>query len=378
MPDQHALLSASSSDRWIHCPPSARLSEAFEDPGSSYAAEGTAAHAVCEYKLRKALGMQTENPAGNIDSYDSSMEEYAESYVSFVLSRIAEAKKTCPDPVVLVEQRVDFSLWVEQGFGTADCVIIADGLMEIVDFKFGMGILVDAEENPQLMCYGLGALDQFGSIYDVDTVRLTIFQPRRDNLSWWEISKDNLLRWADGVLKPAAELAFAGEGNFLCGKWCTFCRAKSTCRARADRNLELAGYDFAPAPLLTDEDVEDILGRIDDLVSWANDVKEFALTQAIGGKVWSGYKLVEGKSNRRYVNDEAVAEAVEKTGFDPYEKKLLGITAMQKMLGKTRFEEVLAGLVEKPAGKPTLVPESDGRPAMNNAKTDFYDKEEIK
>ena len=372
MPDQHALLSASSSDRWIHCPPSARLSEAFEDPGSSYAAEGTAAHAVCEYKLRKALGMKAENPAGNIDSYDPSMEGYADSYVAFVLSRIAEAKKTCTDPVVLVEQRVDFSFWVEQGFGTCDCLILGDGLLEIVDFKFGMGILVDAKENPQLMCYSLGALDQFGSIYDVETVRLTIFQPRRDNLSWWEISKDDLLRWADGVLKPAADLAFAGEGKFLCGKWCTFCRAKSTCRARADRNIELAGYDFAPAPLLTDEDVEDILGRIDDLVSWANDIKEFALSQAIGGKVWNGYKLVEGKSNRRYVNDDAVADAVEKAGYDPYEKKLLGITAMQKMLGKTRFEQVLAGLVEKPAGKPTLVPESDGRPAMNNAKTDFY------
>lgn len=373
MPDQHAFLSASSSDRWIHCPPSARLSEAFEDPGSSYAVEGTAAHAVCEYKLRKALGMDAENPAGNIESYDPSMEGYADSYVAFVLSRIAEAKKTCPDPVVLIEQRVDFSLWVEQGFGTADCIIIADGLMEIVDFKFGMGILVEAEENPQLMCYGLGALDQFGSIYDVDTVRLTIFQPRRDNLSWWEIPKDDLLEWAEGVLKPAAELAFAGEGNFLCGKWCTFCRAKSTCRARADRNIELARYDFKAASLLTDEDVEDILGRIDDLVSWANDIKEFALAQAIGGKNWNGYKLVEGKSNRRYVNEDAVAEAVEQAGYDPYEKKLLGITAMQKLLGKTRFEEVLAGLVEKPAGKPTLVPESDGRPAMNNAKTDFCD-----
>ena len=179
--------------------------------------------------------------------------------------------------------------------------------------------------------------------------------------------------WADDVLKPAAELAFAGDGNFLCGEWCGFCKAKNACRARADANLELAKYDFKLPPLLTDEDVEDILGKIDDLVSWASDIKEYALAQAISGKQWSGFKLVEGRSNRRYVNDAAVAAAVTEAGFDPYEQKLLGITAMQKMLGKARFDEVLSGLIEKPQGKPTLVPESDKRPAMNTAITDFKD-----
>lgn len=222
-----------------------------------------------------------------------------------------------------------------------------------------------------MMCYGLGALEIFDCLYEIDTVRMTIYQPRRENLSAYELSKDDLLRWADEVLKPAADLAFAGDGNFLCGEWCGFCKAKTVCRSRADANMELARYDFKVPPLLTDEDVEEILARVDDLVSWATDIKEYALQQAISGKEWSGWKLVEGRSNRRYTNEAAVAAAVTKAGFDPYEQKVLGVTAMQKLLGKARFEEVLAGLIEKPQGKPALVPISDKRPAMSNAKYDF-------
>ena len=188
------------------------------------------------------------------------------------------------------------------------------------------------------------------------------------------MSKYDLYRWADKVLKPAAELAFAGDGNFLCGEWCTFCKAKNDCRARAEANLELARYEFKLQPLLTDADIEDILGKLDDLVSWATDIKEYALQQAISGKEWSGWKLVEGRSNRKYTNDAVVAAAVESAGFDPYERKVLGITAMQKMLGKSRFEELLAPYIEKPQGKPTLVPESDKRPAMNTAKNDFMEE----
>ena len=370
---KHALLSASSSDRWIHCPPSARLSETYEDKGSDYAAEGTDAHSLCEYKLRKALGMEADDPTEHLSWFNQEMDDHATGYAAYVLEQVEAAKETCSDPVVLIEQRVDFSRWVEEGFGTADCIVIADGTLQIIDFKYGLGVLVSATENPQMMCYALGALELFDGIYDIDTVRMTIYQPRRDNLSTYELSKDDLHTWADDVLKPAAELAFAGDGNFLCGEWCGFCKAKNACRARADANLELAKYDFRLPPLLTDEDVEDILGKIDDLVSWASDIKEYALMQAISGKQWSGYKLVEGRSNRRYVNDAAVAAAVTGAGFDPYEQKLLGITAMQKMLGKARFDEVLSGLIEKPQGKPTLVPESDKRPAMNTAITDFKD-----
>ena len=373
MATKHALLSASSSDRWIHCPPSARLSETYEDKGSDYAAEGTDAHSLCEYKLKTALGMEADDPTDNLDWFNQEMDDCASGYAAYVLEQVETAKETCSDPVVMIEQRVDFSRWVEEGFGTADCIIIADGTLQVIDFKYGLGVLVSATENPQMMCYALGALELFDDIYDIDTVRMTIYQPRRDNLSTYELSKDDLNMWADDVLKPAAELAFAGDGNFLCGEWCGFCKAKNACRARADANLELAKYDFKLPPLLTDEDVEDILGKIDDLVSWASDIKEYALAQAISGKQWSGFKLVEGRSNRRYVNDAAVAAAVTEAGFDPYEQKLLGITAMQKMLGKARFDEVLSGLIEKPQGKPTLVPESDKRPAMNTAITDFKD-----
>jgi hypothetical protein len=371
MPDKHALLSASSAHRWLHCPPSARLCENYEDKGSDYAAEGTDAHTLCEYKLRKALGMEAYDPTEDLSFFNQEMDDCASGYAAYVLEQVEAAKETCPDPVVLIEQRVDFSRWVEQGFGTADCIIIADGILQIIDFKYGLGVLVSAEENPQMMCYGLGALEIFDCLYEIDTVRMTIYQPRRENLSAYELSKDDLLRWADEVLKPAADLAFAGDGNFLCGEWCGFCKAKTVCRSRADANMELARYDFKVPPLLTDEDVEEILARVDDLVSWATDIKEYALQQAISGKEWSGWKLVEGRSNRRYTNEAAVASAVTKAGFDPYEQKVLGVTAMQKLLGKARFEEVLAGLVEKPQGKPALVPISDKRPAMSNAKYDF-------
>lgn len=371
---KHAILSASSSDRWLHCPPSARLCENYEDKGSDYAAEGTDAHALCQFRLEQALGLPTEDPIENLSWYNEEMEDCAAGYVSYVLEQVETAKQVCADPIVLIEQRVDFSRWVEEGFGTADNIIIADGVLKICDYKHGRGVEVSATENPQMMCYALGALELFDDIYDIDTVSMTIFQPRRDNVSTYDISKEELYRWADEVLKPAAELAFAGDGNFLCGEWCGFCKAKHDCRARAEANMELAKYDFKLPPLLTDEEIEDVLARVDDLVSWASDIKEYALQQAISGKAWSGWKLVEGRSNRKYTNEAAVAATVEGAGFDPYEKKLLGVTAMQKLLGKSRFEELLSSLIEKPQGKPTLVPESDKRPAMNTAKNDFMEE----
>jgi len=373
-PKGHAVLSASSSERWLHCPPSARLCESYEDKGSDYAAEGTDAHELCEYKLRKALGMEAQDPTENLTWFNEEMSDCANGYAAYVLEQVEAAKQTCADPVVLIEQRVDFSRWVESGYGTADCIIIADGTLQIIDYKHGLGVLVSAEENPQMQCYALGALDLFDDIYDIDSVRMTIYQPRRDNVSTYEISKDELYRWADEVLKPTADLAFAGDGNFLCGEWCGFCKAKHDCRARADANMELARYDFKLPPLLTDEEVEEIISRVDDLVAWATDIKEYALQQAISGKEWNGWKLVEGRSNRKYTNEIAVAGAVTDAGFDPYERKVIGVTAMQKLLGKSRFEKLLAEYIEKPQGKPTLVPESDKRPAMNTAKNDFMEE----
>lgn len=369
----HALLSASSSERWLHCTPSARLCESYPDKGSDYAAEGTEAHSLCEYKLRKALGLPAQNPIASLTRYTEEMEDCADGYAAYVLEQVEAAKHTCADPAVLIEQRVDFSRWVDAGFGTADCIIVADGMLQVVDFKYGLGVLVTAEENPQMMCYALGALELFDGIYDIDAVRMTIYQPRRDNISVYELTKDELCKWADEALKPAAELAFAGDGNFQCGEWCGFCKAKADCRARAEANMALAQYDFKLPPLLTDEEVEQILAKADDLIAWAGDIREYALQQAINGKEWDGWKLVEGRSNRRYTDETKVADTVRQEGLDPFEHKVLGVTAMQKVLGKTRFEELLSAFIEKPQGKPTLVPESDKRPAINTAKTDFQE-----
>lgn len=373
-PKAHAILSASSSHRWLNCPPSARLCETYEDKGSDYAAEGTDAHSLCEYKLRLALGMEATDPTEHLTWYNEEMLDCANGYAAYILELVEAAKEVCSDPVVLIEQRVDFSRWVEQGFGTSDAIIISDGTLRVIDYKHGLGVLVEADNNPQMMCYALGALELFDAIYDIDTVAMTVYQPRRQNVSTFEMSKDDLYRWAEEVLKPTAELAFAGDGNFFCGEWCGFCKAKHECRARAEANLLLAQYDFKLPPLLEDSEIEVILSRADQLVSWVNDIKEYALQQAISGKDWTGFKLVEGRSNRRYTDEAAVTQVVTNAGFDPYERKLLGITAMQKLLGKSRFEELLSAYIEKPQGKPTLVPESDKRPVMNNAKTDFMEE----
>ena len=367
----HALLSASSSHRWLACPPSARLCESFEDKGSEYASEGTDAHTLCEYKLRKALGEKVKDPTENLEFYDSEMERCAEDYAAYVLELVEKVRAVCLDPVVLVEQRLDYSRFVESGFGTGDCVVIGDGTLHVVDYKHGKGVEVSAERNPQMMCYALGAMELFDGIYDIDTVTMTIFQPRRENVSVFTMTKADLYSWAENVLAPTAKLAYAGEGEFSAGEHCRFCKAKAICRKRAEYNLELARYDFQPPSLLEDDEVAAILGKAGELAAWVEDVREYALRLAVSGKEWPGWKLVEGRSNRRYTDETVVAETVVKAGLDPYEHKVLGITAMEKMLGKGRFDELLGGLTFKPRGKPTLVPESDKRPAINTAKTDF-------
>lgn len=218
---------------------------------------------------------------------------------------LESAKQTCSDPVVCIEQKVDFSRWVQDGFGTADCIVIADGVMNIVDYKHGKGVEVSAVGNPQMRLYALGALEIFDGIYDIDTIRMTIFQPRKGNVSTDVIEKDALLEWADGELSEKAKLAYDGQGDFHCGDWCRFCKAKAECRERAAANLELARYDFQTPALLDDEEIADILGKVDALTAWASDVKEYALQQAVSGKDWPGWKLVEGRSNRKYTSDTA-------------------------------------------------------------------------
>ena len=371
---KHAVLSASSSERWLNCPPSARLCEAYEDKGSDYAAEGTDAHALCEFRLKQVLGIPADDPIENLSWYNEEMEDCATGYAAYVSELLETAKQTCADPVVMIEQRVDFSRWVKEGFGTADCIVIADGVLNICDYKNGQGCLVLAERNPQMMLYALGALEIFDGIYDIDTVRMTIYQPRKSNISVYEMDKADLYEWANSELTQKAQLAYEGQGSFSCGEWCRFCKAKAECRECAEANLALARYEFQTPALLADEEIADILGKVDALTAWASDVKEYALQQAISGTAFPGWKLVEGRSNRKYTSEAAVAAAVEGAGFNPYEKKLLGITAMQKLLGKSRFEELLAPYIEKPQGRPTLVRSSDKRPEWNTAKNDFMEE----
>ncbi|HFX3747648.1 TPA: DUF2800 domain-containing protein [Enterococcus faecium] len=373
MPTQHALLSASSSNRWIHCPPSVRLSEQFENKTSDFARQGTDAHTLCEYKLHKLLGDDVEDPTPSLEFYDEEMEQCAESYATFVMEEVAKARQTTADPIVIVEQQLDFSRFVPDGFGTGDCLVIADGTLSVIDMKYGLGILVDAYQNPQMMCYALGALELFDGIYDIQEVKMTIFQPRRENVSTYTLPKEELLQWANEVLAPAAQLAYKGEGEYQCGKWCGFCPAKNKCRARAEQNLELAKYEFKKPDLLEDDEIEVILEKVDDLVSWSNDIKEYALKLTLDGKQWANHKLVEGRSTRKYSNDNNVAAAVIKAGYDPYDKKLLGVTAMTKTLGKAKFDELLSDYIIKPPGKLTLVTNDDKRQAVtiNNVNEEF-------
>ena len=363
-PNQHALLSASSAHRWMGCTPSARLEQEFADQESEAAAEGSAAHALAEHKLRKALKLRSRKPFSKYDS--DGMDDYTTGYVEFVMEALAEAKLNCPDPQVLIEQKLDFSCYVPDGFGTGDCLIVASPRLHVIDFKYGLGVLVDAYQNPQMMLYALGALRIFDCLYDITEVAMTIYQPRRENVSTWTISVDELREWAETTLKPKADLAFKGEGEYTPGSWCQFCRAAVKCRARAEAKLELARFEFAQPPLLTDEEIEEILGKLDDLTKWANEIVAYAQDAAINhGKEWSGFKLVESRTNRKYTDEDAVAHAAAAAGYhDIYRKSLIPITEMEKLMGKQTFKEVLGGLVIKPAGRPTLVPASDKRPAI--------------
>ncbi|MCC8159737.1 MAG: DUF2800 domain-containing protein [Oscillospiraceae bacterium] len=373
MPDKHAILSASSSHRWLNCPPSALLNAKAEDSVSDYALQGTDAHTLCEFKLRSALDMNARDPTENLTYYDEEMETCAVDYADYVVQTVEILKQSCSYPLVLVEQRLDFSDYVPDGFGTGDCVIVTDGRLTIIDFKYGTGVLVEAERNSQMMLYALGALQMFDDLYDISEIQMTIFQPRRSNVSTYTIRKADLLDWANDTLKPIAALAAKGEGEFTAGEHCRFCKVKATCRKRAECNMALAKYDFTEATSLTDVEIEDILDKADELVSWVSDIKDYALEQALLGKEWQRYKAVEGRSNRKYTNDECVASVVSAAGYDPYERKVLGIAAMTKLLGKKKFDELLGGYIEKPQGKPTLVKMSDKRPALNTAKNDFKD-----
>lgn len=370
---KHAVLSASGAHRWLHCLPSARLELEFSNNESGAAAEGTAAHALCEHKLKKTLHMRSKRPISDYNTDE--MEEHSDAYVEFVMEQLEVAKQSCKDPLVLIEQRLDYSCYVPDGFGTGDCIIIGDKKLHIIDMKYGMGIIVSAIENPQMKLYALGALEIYDSLYDIEEVSMTIFQPRRENFSTWTISVKELKDWAENELKPKALMAYDGKGEYLPGDWCTFCRAAVKCRARAEEKLKLAQLEFKLPPLLTDSEIEEVLFKLSDLTKWANEIMDYATDAAVNhGKEWHGFKVVEGRSVRKYKDEDAVAEAAKANGYkDIYRKSLITLTEMQKLMGKTKFEEILGDLIYKPPGKPTLVPLLDKRQALNvsNVKNEF-------
>lgn len=366
-PETHALLSASSAHRWLNCTPSALLEAGKPDRDSTASLEGTAAHALAEWKLAEMLGRGPgARPQSTYDTVE--MDEHTTAYVIHV-NQLLDGHEG--PSRVFIEQRLDYSKYAPDGYGTGDCVIISDGLLDIVDFKYGQGVLVEAEQNPQLKLYALGALEAFQDIYRVDQVRATIFQPRRDNTVRVEYSRSELVEWGEQTVKPAAALAVKGKGEFKAGPWCQFCKLAPTCRARAEENLKLARLEFKPGPELSDEEVAQVLRQLPDLTKWAAEVEKYATQAAVSqGKQWAGMKLVAGRSVRKYADENQVIQAARDAGYkdgDIFEQKLITLTRMEKLVGKKQFTQIFDGLVVKPEGKPTLVPMSDRRKALDLA-----------
>ena len=380
---KHALLSASGSERWINCPPSALLEQEFQEERSFYAKEGELAHDIAENKISlylenisKNLYTRRLNRLKKDELYSGDIEKDVQPYVDFAIERINYGNSRDKGTVVLVEHRLDFSNYVPHGFGTGDLVIISDNVIEVVDLKFGKGVPVDAKENTQMMLYAVGALNQFGCLYDIEKVSITIVQPRLDSISTHEIDVNKLITWAENVVRPKAKLAIEGKGDFSAGEHCRFCKGRFNCRARAEENMKMAQYDFKKGPLLTDDEISDIIFSADEFKKWIKDIEAYTLDKAVNeNKKWTGFKLVEGRSSRKYRDEEVVANTLLKAGFKEcsiYSKNLLGITAMEKIVGKKKFNELLDSLVFKPQGKLTLVSENDKRPEIKStAEADF-------
>ena len=384
---KHALLSASGAVRWLACPPSARLEEKFEEsnptPSSIFAEEGTLAHEFGDLILKKYNGEISEKVFNTEiktlqghELYSNEMEEQVDKYTSYVIEEYLKAKKVTPDAILMIEEQLDFSHIVEQGFGTGDTTIISDGTMEIVDLKYGKGIQVYAEDNPQLKLYAAGALRKFELMYDINTIKMTIVQPRLDHISSAEISVEELESWGSDYVKPIASMAYLGDGEQKAGDHCKWCKVKATCVAMSEANMNLARYEFRDPHLISDDDLLAIYNQIPMLTDWAKSVDEYILEQALKGKKWSGYKLVAGRSQRKWIDPDEVEKILKSKRFrkkDYTQTKLLGIPAIEKLVGKSAFPEVLGEQVLIPPGKPTVVPESDKRPAfgIDQAKIDF-------
>lgn len=380
MPGLHALLSPSAAHRWMNCTAAPRLEETAEEKSSAYAEEGTLAHAFCAKHLKEFLGMPTDGEDAEIAQlsekyHTGEMDEYTDTYKVIVLEKFNAARSKTPDAQLLVEVRLDFTKYMPEAFGTADAVIIADGCLEIIDFKYGKGVKVSAYENPQMKIYALGAYEAFSFEYNIDRVRMTIVQPRIDNLSEFEIAADDLQAWAVNELQPKATEAFSDKGKQQPGEWCQFCKVKCSCKALAATCIKTAAEHAEPL-LVSKEDMESIvLPQIATIKTWLAGIEEYALQQALSGVQYAGYKIVAGRSIRKITDPEAVMQLLESNGYAPeaYTKptELRTITDLEKLIGKKRFAELCKGYIDKPQGKPTLAPDSDKRPAFNAAADDF-------
>lgn len=395
MPDVHALLSASSSKQWLHCPPSVRLQEGFPNESSVYAEEGTFAHEICEYKVKKYLHQRVKRPQS--EEYDTEeIEQITDIYAEFVIGIIEKMKENGCEPLAFVEERVNYSHIAPSGFGTADMLIIGKdengkGILHIVDYKNGKGVFVDVDHNSQMMLYALGGLATYGFLYDIEIVRMSIIQPRLDNISTFECSRQELEEWGESI-KPIAKLAYEGKGEQKPGDWCRFCRAKPVCKACADEALALCREDFLDldagafdtaeesdmtAPYEADtqtavfkqpglipiSELAEILPTLNRIGSWIDAVFAFVSSEAINhGVPIPGYKVVEGRSKRVFTDTKAVVDTAVQNGYtDLYKQSLITLTEFEKMMGKNKFNELLGEYVAKPPGKLTLVPESDPR-----------------
>lgn len=382
----HAILSASSSNKWLVCTPSARLEEQFPNKTSEYMAEGTLAHEIAEFKVKsyfleatpKSTYTRRLNKLKKKDLFDQEMLGHTDTYLEFIKG---EALQTNTKPFIAVEQRVDFSKYVPEGFGTADCILISGNTLQVIDFKYGKGVKVEAEDNPQMKLYALGALEQFGIFYNISCIKMSIVQPRIDNISSYEMQKDQLLKWGESVVKPQAQKAFMGIGDFVQGQHCKFCKAKGACEFRATENMKVVEEIKKASGLLTNTQISEMLTKTEGVEQWIKDLKANALEKILKGEDIPNWKAVEGRSNRKITDVDKAFEILEANGFDQailYERKPINLTQLEKVVGKKKLTETIGDYIEKPKGAPTLAKANDKRESFRvSAAEEFKNKEVI-
>ena len=371
----HALLSPSGASRWLACPPSARLEEQYQSSTSSAAEEGTLAHELSELYLRNNLKQISQvNYNSNLKRikhnkyYTTELNGHCLDYVSFILDKLHSVK----DPMIFIEEKIDLGEYVSESFGTCDAIILSHRLLDVNDLKYGKGVLVEAHENKQMMLYALGALEKYSLMYQIDTVRMTIYQPRLENYSSFEMNAQDLIKWGNEYVKPTAKLAFEGKGQYTAGSHCKFCKARNRCKTLADHNMNLAKFAFEDPNKLSDEDIAEIVIKAYDFTTWLSSVKLYALQESIKNqKKWPGLKLVEGRSNRRYTDEKEIIEKLKKAkikyGLYMAEPKLVTVTKLESNIGKSEVSKLVGDMIIKPKGAATLAPEWDKRPAITGA-----------